>query len=108
MEETRNTNLPAREIWIDWLRVAACFMVMVVHSTEPFYLGGDGSLILTRADAFWSAVTDSLVRSCVPLFVIASSYLQFPLRYRTREFFSRRVKRVLLPLLVWSFVYAFA
>ena len=108
MEETRNTNLPAREIWIDWLRVAACFMVMVVHSTEPFYLGGDGSLVLTRADAFWSAVTDSLVRSCVPLFVIASSYLQFPLRYRTREFFSRRVKRVLLPLLVWSFVYAFA
>ena len=29
-----------REIWLDWVRVIACFMVMVVHSTEPFYLGG--------------------------------------------------------------------
>jgi peptidoglycan/LPS O-acetylase OafA/YrhL len=31
-----------REIWLDWMRVAACLMVMVVHSTEPFYLA-DGS-----------------------------------------------------------------
>ena len=30
-----------REVWIDWMRIAACFLVMVVHSTEPFYLGGD-------------------------------------------------------------------
>ena len=29
-----------REIWIDWLRVIACFLVMVTHSCEPFYLGG--------------------------------------------------------------------
>ena len=41
-----------REIWLDWMRVAACLMGMVVHATEPFYLGGDGSLILTRTDAF--------------------------------------------------------
>ena len=40
-----------REIWIDWMRVAACFMVILVHSTEPFYLGGNGSLILTETDA---------------------------------------------------------
>ncbi len=32
----RNTS---REIWIDWLRVIACFLVMVTHSCEPFYLG---------------------------------------------------------------------
>ena len=46
-------SLPSRsrEVWIDWMRIAACFMVMVVHSTEPFYLGGEGSQILTRADA---------------------------------------------------------
>ena len=64
-----------REVWIDWMRVTACFMVFVVHATEPFYLGGEGSRILTEADAFWSAFFDSFVRSCVPLFVIASSYL---------------------------------
>lgn len=108
MEEKKDTNIPVREAWVDRLRVTACFMVMVVHSTEPFYLGGDGSLVLTKADAFWSAVIDSLVRSCVPLFVIASSYLQFPLRRSTPDFFRRRAVRVLVPLLVWTVVYAFA
>ena len=53
-----------RIVWIDWMRVAACFMVMVVHSVEPFYLGGEGSYILTPGDAFWSSLFDSLVRSC--------------------------------------------
>ncbi len=95
-----------REIWIDWMRVIACFMVMVVHSTEPFYLGGDGSLILTKSDAFWAAISDSIVRACVPLFLVASSYLQFPLRYSTGEFFKRRAVRILIPFIIWSIVYA--
>lgn len=95
-----------REIWVDWLRVVACFMVMVVHSTEPFYLGGDGALIASRADALWVSFFDTLVRSCVPLFVIASSYLQFPLHYPTGEFFRRRAVRILVPFAIWSVFYA--
>lgn len=38
-----------REIWLDFLRVTACFLVMTVHATEPFYLGGDGTLVLSSA-----------------------------------------------------------
>ena len=95
-----------REIWIDWLRVIACFMVFVVHSTEPFYLGGEGSLILTKGDAFWSSFFDTFVRSCVPLFIIASSYLQFPIHYSTGEFFKRRALRILVPFAIWTVVYA--
>ncbi|MBO6168835.1 MAG: acyltransferase [Bacteroidales bacterium] len=95
-----------REVWIDWMRVVACFMVMLVHSTEPFYLGGDGSQVLTKADAYWSSFFDSFVRSCVPLFLIASSYLQFPLHYSTGEFFRRRAVRVIIPFVVWTIVYA--
>ena len=95
-----------REIWIDWMRVAACFMVIVVHSTEPFYLGGDGALILTKADAVWSSFFDSFVRACVPLFIIASSYLQFPLRYTAGEFLRRRAVRILIPFALWTAVYA--
>ena len=96
----------AREIWIDWMRVAACFMVIVVHSTEPFYLGGDGSLILTKTDAIWSSFFDSFVRACVPLFIIASSYLQFPLHYSAGEFLRRRAVRILIPFVLWTVVYA--
>ncbi len=96
----------AREIWIDWMRVAACFMVIVVHSTEPFNLGGDGSLILTKPDAFWASFFDSFVRACVPLFIIASSYLQFPLHYSAGEFLRRRAVRILIPFVLWTAVYA--
>lgn len=107
MENTILQNNSKREVWIDWMRVSACFMVLLVHSTEPFYLGGDGSQILTESDAFWSAFFDSFVRACVPLFIVASSYLQFPLHYSTGEFFRRRCVRILIPFLVWTCVYAF-
>ena len=89
------------------MRVAACFMVIMVHSTEPFYLGGEGALILTESDGFWAAFFDSFVRACVPLFVVASSYLQFPIHYNTGEFFKRRATRILIPFLVWTLIYAF-
>lgn len=107
MRTTLTTNTSNREIWVDWMRVAACFMVIMVHATEPFYLGGDGSLILTESDAWWSSFFDSFVRSCVPLFIVASSYLQFPLHYSAGEFLKRRAVRILIPFVIWSLVYAF-
>ncbi len=97
---------PKREIWLDWLRLVACLLVMLTHSTEPFYLGGEGSLILTHTDAVWSAIMDVLSRAAVVLFVIASSYLQIPLRYSTKEFFRRRAARILPPFIIWTIVYA--
>ena len=99
-------NPQDREIWIDWLRVAACFLVMLTHSCEPFYLGGEGSLILTRTDALWVSVLNVLPRAAIALFIFASSYLQFPLHYATGEFFRRRAVRVLIPFAIWSIVYA--
>ena len=101
-----NTLSETREVWVDWLRVAACFMVFVVHATEPFYLGGEGALILTRTDAFWASFFDSAVRSCVPLFVMASAYLQLPTRYPVQDFFRRRAVRILIPFVLWTMVYA--
>lgn len=95
-----------RHVWIDWMRVTACLMVLTVHSTEPFYFGGEGSLILTAADAHWVSLFDTFVRACVPLFVVASSYLQFPIHYSTGEFLRRRALRVAVPFVVWTLVYA--
>ena len=97
-----------RVVWVDWMRVVACFMVILVHATEPFYLGGDGSQILTEADAYWASFFDSIVRACVPLFIVASSYLQFPLHYSAGVFCRRRAVRILIPFVLWSVVYAYA
>ena len=95
-----------REVWLDWLRVIACMLVMLTHATEPFYLGGEGSLILTQSDAVWVAVMDVFSRAAVVLFIIASSYLQFPLHYPTGEFLHRRALRILIPFFLWTLVYA--
>ncbi len=95
-----------REVWLDYLRVTACFMVMVVHGTEPFYICEEGARMATATDAFWVSAFEALCRCCVPLFVVASSYLQFPLHYSTGEFFKRRAVRILLPMAFWTLVYA--
>ena len=72
-----------RVVFLDYLRVIACFMVITVHCIEPFYLGGEGTLIRNMSDAAWSTFLDSALRAAVPLFVMASSYLLFPLKYDT-------------------------
>ena len=95
-----------REAWLDFLRVTACFLVMTVHATEPFYLGGDGTLVLSGADAFWVSLFEGIARCCVPLFVIASGYLQLPLKYDTWTFFRRRFVRIVVPMVLWTLVYA--
>ena len=102
------TNETSREIWLDWVRVTACFLVMMTHSCEPFYLGGEGSLILTRADAIWVSVLNVLPRAAIALFIFTSSYLQFPMHYTAGAFFRRRARRILPPFLFWTIVYALA
>ncbi len=97
-----------RVVFLDWLRIIACFMVMVIHSCEPFYLGGAApnvTFIANRWDAFWVSLVESVCRVCVPLFVMASSYLLFPLKRPTGEFFRRRFGRIVVPFLVWSCAY---
>lgn len=92
--------------WIDFLRIFAIFLVIVVHSTEPFYLGGRGTHIETASDTYWVSFFDSFARACVPLFVIASSYLLLPLSRGVSDFFKRRVVRVVIPFLIWTIIYA--
>lgn len=99
---------PDRIVFLDWLRFIACFMVMLVHSIEPFYLGGpEGTFIASKSDAFWVTFINSALRPAVPLFVLASSYLLFPLKTDTATFFKRRFLRVVIPFVIWSLLYAF-
>ena len=84
------------------MRVIACFLVLVVHSVEPFYLGGEGSQMQSGTEAVWAAVFLALSRACVALFVVASAYLQFPLHYDTGTFLKRRAVRILVPFAVWT------
>ena len=95
-----------RIVFLDYLRVVACFMVILVHACEPFYLGGKGTYIANATDALWVTLIDSALRCAVPLFILTSSYLLFPIKDSTREFFARRLTRVFIPFAIWSLLYA--
>ena len=95
-----------RIIFLDWLRVFACFMVILVHCIEPFYLGGAGTHIESARDGLWVTLLGSALRSCVPLFVFISGYLLLPVRMSTLEFIKKRFFRVAVPLIIWVILYA--
>lgn len=95
-----------RVVFLDWLRVIACFLVILTHSNEPVYLGGQGTAVASAGDAFWSTFFVSLSRCCVPLFVLASSYLLFPVKGATMPFLKRRLVRVGIPALLWLVLYS--
>ena len=100
-----------RIFFLDYLRVVACFMVMAIHAAECFYLGGEApnvTFIASRSDAFWVTVTECICRVCVPLFVIASSYLLFPVSRPTGDFCRRRLLRVFVPFAIWTAAYVMA
>lgn len=98
-----------RIVFLDYLRVIACFMVMAIHACEPYYLTMEGDAVVTkivsRCDAVCITVVECLCRVCVPLFVMASSYLLFPVTKPTGEFFRRRLGRVVVPFAFWSVAY---
>lgn len=102
------TNIDNQRIYfLDYLRVVACFMVILVHTIEPFYLGEGGTVIASHSDALWVTCINSLLRTAVPLFVMISSYLLVPIEGSTESFFRRRAMRVVVPFVLWSLLYAF-
>ena len=101
-----STSSKPRIVFLDYLRVIACFMVILVHSCEFFYLGDGGVSFRLPSDRAWVAWIDGALREAVPLFVMASSYLLVPLTGSTSEFFKRRMSRVFIPFVVWSVLYA--
>ena len=95
-----------RVVFLDYLRTIAIFMVLIVHSCENFYYGENGSLFLqSPGSARWAIGLDSACRACVPLFVMASSYLLFPIKRETGDFLRRRLLRVGIPFVVWCCIF---
>lgn len=97
-----NTNLLPPDgrnhiAWVDLLRIVACFLVVLAHCCDPFV--GNFS---DKTDFMSGALWGSFVRPCVPLFAMISGVLLFPVKMDMRTFYARRLKRVVIPLVVWS------
>jgi surface polysaccharide O-acyltransferase-like enzyme len=89
----------------DLLRVIAIYMVMQIHTGEFEYIGPDGTVLHT-AGSWAVGWTNSLLRVCVPLFVMISGFFLFPIGDE-RKFFRKRFTRVLIPFVIWCAVYSF-
>ena len=110
--KTENTG---RIAYIDYLRVLACFLVMLVHASENFYgadssvgLASNCSMLLNGNNRFWVAFYDGFVgRTCVPLFMIASAFLLVPMKkgMGMLDFYKRRFARILPPWIFFSLLY---
>lgn len=86
--------------WIDFLRVAACLLVVLAHCCDPFVAAFDSD----RAAFLTGAFAGSLVRCCVPLFVMMTGVLLLPVREGLGAFYRKRLGRILWALLFWSLV----
>ena len=90
--------------WIDLLRVIACFLVVFAHCCDPFVARFDTD----RSTFLQGCAAGSAVRSCVPLFVMMTGVLLFPLRSSMNEFYRKRIGRIVPPLIFWSYLHIVA
>ncbi|MCQ2179734.1 MAG: acyltransferase [Bacteroidales bacterium] len=105
-----------RIVFADYLRVLACFLVMLVHASENFYgadtsgLAGSMSMLATEANRFWVAFYDGFIaRTCVPLFMVLSAFLLVPMKPGDTMlgFYRRRFLRILPPVACFMLIYCF-
>ena len=95
-----NTN--KNILWVDYIRVAATFLVVQLHAVHPI-LENYNELPLLR---WWTGnIFYSMSTICIPLFFMLTGFLLLGKTDSLSVFFSKRINKVLIPLLIWSGFY---
>lgn len=103
-----------RIVFLDYVRVFACFLVMLVHASENYYPGpgstdmaGPQAVLANETDRICVSVYDGFSRMSVPLFIIVSAFLLVPMgnEQSAKEFYKKRFTRVFPPFLFFSVLY---
>ena len=104
-----------RIVFLDYVRVFACFLVIVVHASENFYgaagstdMAGPQSFLANESDRLWVSVYDGFSRMAVPLFIIVSAFLLTPMKegLTSWQFYRQRSIRILPPFLLFMVLYS--
>lgn len=84
-----------RVFYLDFIRVVALFCIVWCHTNNVVF----DSYLMEKAKWF-------LGKCGVPLFFVVSGYLAFPLIKPLSEYFKGKVRRVVVPFIVWVLLYA--
>lgn len=91
-----------RITWPDNLRALATAAVIVLHvSSSVLYEFGK----VSNFDWWAGNIYDSLVRWCVPVFLMVTGALLIPKKNTFSEFIQKRFGKILIPFAFWSFIY---
>lgn len=102
---TELTTIKSRKIFIDILRILACFLVIVNHTNSQIFLSvtsvNDGigiSYILSMAYFYFSKIA-------VPIFFMISGALLLNKDYEIKDFIKKKLLRYLIILVLFSIIY---
>ena len=105
MDSTLNPTQKTHIVWLDVVRLVAMFTVVCCHSADPFnFYPGEPPANIAEIK-WWGAVYGSLLRPCVPLFVMITGALLLPVKGEVAPFYRKRIGRVFWPFLIWSVIY---
>lgn len=102
--QTSFSNFDQQRIfWVDLLRFIAIIMVIAIHCSDPFNVSPEAR---SNPDFnYWGAIYGSLLRACVPIFVMITGLLLLPVKMNIGEFYRKRLLRIAVPFLLWSVLY---
>lgn len=91
------TLAKTRTVSFDVMKTLAIILVIMIHTSAPGYVS---------FGAQWHAALgyESISRICVPLFFMVTGALLLP-RQHSITSIAKRMQRVAIPLIVWSFIY---
>ena len=95
-----NKTVKQRDVSLDLIRIMACIMVIMMHSPIPE----------ANANAYFLSGLSYLTAPCIGLFFMVSGALLLPSPNASKTeaalpFLQKRLKRVLMPTLVWTLFY---
>ncbi|KNF08332.1 hypothetical protein CLPU_8c00970 [Gottschalkia purinilytica] len=95
-------NTTNKVLYYDFLRTFACFLVIVNHTVSFIFLS-------TKPSPTWYlSITYFFVsKAAVPIFVMLSGALLLRKDYTYKQLFSKKILRIILTIIVFSFTYQF-
>ena len=100
----QNNTISNNLKYIDFLRVFAAIMVIILHAVSDYYL--DSINFETRL--WWVfTIVNEICRTGVPLFFMITGYLMLSKSkiVSIKDFYKKRIFKILIPFLIWDIIY---